>query len=258
MDLELTDKVAFVAGASRGIGRAIAEGFLREGARVALTARGADDLEAARGAFADAYGADRVHAIAGDQTSESEVARAFAEAEDRLGPVDAVVANVGTGRSVPGHDVVAEEWRRMMDINFVGSMAVAREALARLTDRGSGSLTFVSSIAGVESIPAPVTYSAAKAALISAMKNFARLVGDRGVRVNAVAPGNIYFEGGTWDRLLSERRAHFEAYIAAEVAMQRLGRPEEIADAVVFMASARASFMTGSTLVVDGGQTRAY
>jgi len=167
-----------------------------------------------------------------------------------------VVANVGSGTAPSGWDLSPDDWQAALTANLLGSMALARKAMSRLIARGGGNITFVSSIAGVEAINAPIGYSAAKAAVLSAMKSLSRLVGPQGVRVNAVAPGNVLFPGGSWERKLMEREDFFKEYIRTEVPLQRFGRPEEIADAVVFLASERASFITGACLVVDGGQTR--
>jgi 3-oxoacyl-[acyl-carrier protein] reductase len=114
----------------------------------------------------------------------------------------------------------------------------------------------VASIAGLESMPAPLPYSAAKAALVNYGKNLSRLLASRGVRVNSVAPGNVLFPGGSWERHLADRREEVLRYLQAEVPMQRFGRPEEIADLVVYLSSDRASFITGACVVADGGQTR--
>ena len=167
-----------------------------------------------------------------------------------------MVANIGDGRGPAGASIDRRDWERLLEINLIGSGLLAAAALPRLTVRGRGSLTFVSSIAGVEAIGAPVPYAAAKAGLLMAMKSYARQVGSSGVRVNAVAPGNILFPGGNWERKLAERRDDIERYVREEVPLQRFGGPDEIADAVVFLASDRAGFITGSVLVVDGGQTR--
>ncbi len=125
-----------------------------------------------------------------------------------------------------------------------------------MVERKRGAIIFVGSIAGVESSPAPLAYSSAKAALLNYVKNLARQVAEDGIRVNAVAPGNILFEGGSWVKHLEARREEVLRYIESEVPMKRFGKPEEIADAVAFLASARASFVTGACLVADGGQTR--
>lgn len=163
---------------------------------------------------------------------------------------------MGSGTARGGWDLNLDDWQSALKINLLGSMALANAVLPHLIARGHGSLTFISSIAGCEAINAPVTYSTAKAALQSAMKSLSHLVGPHGVRVNSVAPGNVLFPGGTWERKLAEKRKFFQQYIRSEVPLQRLGLPEEIADAVVFLASNRASFITGACLVVDGGQTR--
>jgi 3-oxoacyl-[acyl-carrier protein] reductase len=256
MDLGLDRKLAFIAGSSRGIGLAIARGFLREGARVIITGRDADALELAAASLADLAGPESVLAIQGDLTIESEIERSFAAATAQFGPVDAVIANIGSGQAPAGFAISEHEWNSVLDLNLMGGMLLAKVALANLVDHGRGSLTFISSIAGCEAINAPVPYGAAKAAVLSAMKSLSRLVGPKGVRVNAVAPGNTIFPGGAWERKLAERRDFFEQYIQTEVPLQRFASPDEIADAVVFLSSDRASFITGACLVVDGGQTR--
>ena len=258
MDLGLQDKVAFIAGSSRGIGLAIARAFLREGAKVVITGRNADSLEEAGALLAAEAEAQRVLSIRGDMTDPKEIRRALNETASAFGGIDAVVANVGSGTARGGWELTLDDWQSVLDINLLGSMALASAALPHLIARGGGSLTFISSIVGCEAINAPVTYSAAKAAVQSAMKSLSRLVGSRGVRVNAVAPGNVLFPGGSWERKLAERREFFEQYVQSEVPLQRFGHPEEIADAVVFLASERASFITGACLVVDGGQTHSF
>ena len=258
MDLGLHDKVAFIAGSSRGIGLAIARAFLREGAKVIITGRNAESLEKASALLAAEAEAQRVFSIRGDMTDPTDIRRALDETVATFGGIDAVVANVGSGIARGGWDLSLDDWQSALSINLLGSMALASAALPHLIARGGGSLTFISSIVGCEAINAPVTYSAAKAAVQSAMKSLSHLVGSHGVRVNAVAPGNVLFPGGTWERKSAERREFFEQYIQSEVPLQRFGRPEEIADAVVFLASERASFITGACLVVDGGQTRSF
>ena len=258
MDLGLQDKAAFVAGSSRGIGLAIARAFLREGSRVTITGRHAESLEEAREFLAVEGEAERVLSIEGDMTDPKDIKRALDEAISTFGGVDAVVANVGSGTARSGWDLAPDDWASVLNTNLLGGMNLATTALGHLTARGEGNLTFISSIVGCEAVNAPVAYSAAKAAVQSAMKNLSRLAGSQGVRVNAVAPGNVLFPGGTWEQKLAERREFFEQYIKMEVPLQRFGWPEEIADAAVFLASDRASFITGACVVVDGGQTRSF
>lgn len=258
MDLGLHDKVAFIAGSSQGIGLAIARAFLREGAKAVITGRNAESLGKASVLLAAEAEAKCVFSVRGDMTDPADVRRALDETVSAFGGIDVVVANVGSGTVRGGWDLNLNDWLSALNINLLGSMALASAALPHLIARGDGSLMFISSIAGCEAIDAPVTYSAAKAALQSAMKSLSRVVGPQGVRVNAVVPGNVLFLGGTWERKLAERREFFEQYIQSEVPLQRFGRPEEIADAVVFLTSERASFITGACLVVDGGQTRSF
>ena len=256
MDLGLHDKVCFIVGSSRGIGFAIARAFLREGAKVVITGRNAASLEEATSLLVTESGVQRVLSIQGDMTKPADIRHVLDETVSPFGGLDAVVANVGSGTARGGWDLTLDDWQSTLNINLLGSMALASIALPYLIARGGGSITFITSIAGCEAINAPVTYSVAKAAVQSAMKSLSRLVGPQGVRVNAVAPGNVLFPGGSWESKLTEQREVVEQYIKSEVPLERFGRPEEIADAVVFLASERASFITGACLVVDGGQTR--
>jgi len=260
VDLGLKGKTAFISGGSRGIGFAIAASFAAEGARVAITARGADALEQARVRLAETAGEANVVALQADMRLESDIAGALEETEARLGPLHAVIANAGSGSAQSGIELDRAAWQGPLDANLMSSVLLAGLALPLLVAQGSGSMAFMASIAGVEAISAPLPYAVAKTGLLMAMKSYARQVGRHGVRVNAIAPGNIFFPGGTWaDKFQDpDKKAFFTDYINDEVAMRRFATPKEIADTVVFMASRRASFMTGSVVVIDGGQTRSF
>lgn len=262
MDLELRGMNVMVAGSSAGIGRAIAAGFLAEGARVAISGRTPDTLATAEAELrAGAPAGAEVISFAGDMTDSAVIDAAVADAEERLGPLSCVVANVGIGRAPLGVEVSDEDWEADLRQNLLGSMYLARAAMRTMTaqseaDRARCSIVFISSIAGVEALGSSLTYGASKAGLNHASMALARLAGRHGIRVNTVVPGNIIFPGGTWERNVAARPEAWTRWINREVALQRFGQPEEIADAVVWVASPRASFVTGASIVVDGGQVR--
>jgi 3-oxoacyl-[acyl-carrier protein] reductase len=252
MKLELDDRVALVTGASRGIGLAIAANLAAEGARVALAARGTEALNAAHAAVGVQ---SSIHVA--DVTDPSAAAALVQDVEKRWGRLDILVCNVGSGASVPPGKETAAEWSRVMDLNFFATtnmIEAARPLMARST--GDRSIICISSIAGMAALGAPVTYYAAKAALNATVRGLARPLALDGIRINAVAPGNILSPDGTWARKLTENAAAVEDMLAREVALRRLGKPEEIADLVAFLASPRAAFITGSIMVADGGQLR--
>jgi len=171
------------------------------------------------------------------------------------GDPDILVANLGTGRGKPGWRLDQEEWLRLFSHNFFGSVRLAQSAIPRMQARG-GSILFVASIAAVEASPAPLPYSSAKAALVNYSKNLSRILAADNIRVNCIAPGNILFPGGSWEKHLSNRREEIEQYIAAEVPQKRFGTPEEVAELAGFLVSPVSSFATGGCYILDGGQTR--
>ncbi|HVZ69107.1 MAG TPA: SDR family oxidoreductase [Rhizomicrobium sp.] len=257
MDLQLHDKVVFIAGASRGIGLGIAESCLAEGAKVALTARGADELEKTKARLCDVHGRSQVWSFAGDMRNSADIDKAVQRCENEFGPIWGAVANVGIHPCPPGIDVDDDSWDQGLTQNLTASYRFARAVLKRMVDRGAGSVVFIGSIAGLAALGTPLTYGTSKAAVKHLSGELARLVGSKGVRVNTIAPGNIIFPGGDWEqRSTGERADAWKRWIAREVPMKRFGTPEEIGAVAAFLLSPRASFLTGATIPVDGGQTR--
>jgi 3-oxoacyl-[acyl-carrier protein] reductase len=260
MDLELRNKVVFVAGASRGIGFGIARAFLAEGARVAITGRNAAALESAELQLRDLFPHGKLCAISGDMTSTSDLTTALGRTEDALGRVDIVIANVGGGSTAVGYRFDDAQWDATIQENLTGSVRLMREAMKRFiarpeAERAGCNVVAVSSIAGVDAMGSLLAYASSKAALNHFVKNLSKEVGRHGIRVNAIAPGNILFPGGDWEKAVAAQ-AKVMDWIKRDVALRRFGTIEEIADAVLFVASPRAAFMTGECLVMDGGQVK--
>ena len=254
MDLGLKNKHVLITGSSRGIGLAIAESFLQEDAKTCLVSRGSNALFESEKKLQDTYGLESVFACKCDCTNIESLNDLKSEVEDRWSSLDIVVVNVGDGQSVSDALPDDEQWRRTWSNNFESALQTARVFLPMLK-KSKGSLLFVSSIAGVEAFGAPTDYSTAKTAIIALAKNMARKLASNNVRVNTIAPGNVLFNGGSWDEKTRQDKKRVEKIIKSTVPMNRFASPQEIADSAVFLCSDRASFITGATLVVDGGQT---
>jgi 3-oxoacyl-[acyl-carrier protein] reductase len=256
MNLELKDKVVLVTGASRGIGLGIALGFAREGARIAITGRDRHSLADAVKKIEDIGGV--VHSYAGDMRDETEICRCVEEVVDKWGGLDILIANLGAGKGQRGWDVDESEWNELLDLNLLSGVKATKVSIPHLMKSKSGAIVFISSIAGLEHFGAPPAYEAGKAGVIAYSKYLARTLAKEKLRVNVVAPGNILFPGSTWDEKLKAGKEAVQAMIQVEVPMNRFGSPEDVANAVLFLASEKAGFVTGSCLVVDGGQTRSF
>ena len=256
MDLGLEGKRSIVAGASRGIGRAIAFALASEGARLAVVARGADELEQLRGELPAAASGAHV-AVVADVSTAAGAAAAIDGAVAGLGGLDVAIAVVGKSFARTAAEMDDADLARSLDVNLWSSARVARGAITHLRAAGGGAIVLVSSIWGREAGGAP-GYNVAKAGVIALGKALARDHAADGIRVNSVAPGSILFPGGGWDRRQQADPDGIAAFVARDIPSGRFGTPEEVAAVVTFLASARASWVTGACIVVDGGQSRAF
>lgn len=253
MILGLTDKVVVITGASRGIGRSIAFAFAEEEAKLSICGRDPDTLEAVthelkpfkRGVFSKPT----------DVTDNEQVETFISETLDHYGRIDVVVNNVGGSRWTPLEDISDDEWHEILDLNLVSATRVNRLVIPEMKKQGSGSIIMITSIYGREG-GGHITYNAAKAAEISMTKSLAKELAPENIRVNSIAPGSILFPGGGWDRRMKADPDAMKAFVESEMPLGRFGKPEEIANVAVFLASEKASLITGACINVDGCQTR--
>jgi NAD(P)-dependent dehydrogenase (short-subunit alcohol dehydrogenase family) len=250
MDLQLRGLKALVTGGSRGIGRAIAEGLAREGAGVAICARTPSEVEAAVAALVGlgvpAWGR------ATDVADAAALRRWVEDAAAALGGVDVLVCNV----SALAIGDTPENWEASLRTDLMHSVGAVAAAMPWLEASDAAAGTLISSVSGFEVDLAEGPYGAAKAALIHYAKALAHRLAPKGIRVNAVSPGNTYFAGGPWHHIEQGNPEFFKAAMALNPT-GRMGTPEEVANAVVFLSSPRAGRISGTNLVVDGALTRA-
>jgi 3-oxoacyl-[acyl-carrier protein] reductase len=257
MDLELTDKIALVTGSSRGLGLASATALLLEGCRVTICARGESRLsEAAEELRQLTGGADgRLLAVPADMSTGSGVETAVNRTVEMFGGLDILVNNVGLGRGTGIVDTTDEEWNEAFDQTLMPAIRASRLAIPHMRRRGGGAIVMIASIYGRES-GGRMTYNAVKAAEISLAKSMAQQLARDNIRVNSVAPGSILFPGGTWHRRQQEDPTGIGDFVRREIPFGRFGRPEEVGAVVAFLVSARASWISGASVTVDGCQSR--
>ncbi len=249
MELNLKGKIALVTGSSRGIGAGIAKSLHHEGCTVILNSRKTEDLKKFESEFKE-----RVDHFACDVSLISDCEKLKEYIEKKYGKIDILVLNVGSGKSAPLGEEKAADWETSLSSNLFPVVHLV-EVLRPMLEKSSTVTTIISSICGIEYIPAPATYTTIKSALHAYAKTMSKFFARSGGRVNVVSPGNILFEGSTWETKLSQNKTNVEEYISKEVPLNRFGRPDEIGDLVVYLSSSRATFITGANFVIDGGQT---
>jgi 3-oxoacyl-[acyl-carrier protein] reductase len=258
VDLQLAGKVAIVTGGSRGLGFASARALVAEGCHVAICARGKERLEQATGELrAAAQTSARVLAIAADVSIAADVTRVVETTVEQFGGLDVLVNNVGLGRGGSLEETEDEVWHEAFDQTLYPTIRASRLAVPHLRRRGGGAILIISSIFGREA-GGRMTYNVVKAAEISLGKSLAQQLARDGIRVATVAPGSILFPGGSWHARQQADPQGIAEFVRRELPFGRFGRPEEVGDVVAFLASPRASWISGTTIVVDGCQSRMF
>ena len=251
MNLKLENKSVVVIGGSRGIGLSIVEGFLDEKARVSIIARNISDKLKSQ----LIKEGNQVNFYEGDATDKKSLISISKLILKKSQNIDVVVANVGNGKASLASLQSDNDWEESWNINFKSALNSANIFLPIINTLGS--FTFISSIAGKEYLGAPNSYSVAKSAINTLMKSFSHKFGSK-LRVNTISPGNVIFKKSRWEELLTESPEKVKKMLEVKVPLKRFGTPEEIANAVVFVSSPRASFISGASINVDGGQTISY
>ncbi len=248
MDLQLSGKRVLVTGGTRGIGRAIVEAFLDEGAVVGYCARKPEEIAATQDALRDR---GQVAGTAVDVADSEALAAWVAQSAEAFGGLDVVVANV----SALAFPDTEESWQLSLNVDVMHTVRLVRAALPLLERSDAASIIAISSVSGRESDFASGPYGTAKTAIVGYIQGLALQLAGKRIRANTVSPGNTYFEGGVWNQIKDGNPELYKTALALNPT-GRMGTPQEMANGAVFLASKAASFITGTNLVVDGALTR--
>jgi 3-oxoacyl-[acyl-carrier protein] reductase len=237
-------KKVFVTGGTGGIGMAVTRAFLEKGAKVFIQGRDEKKMEGNPG-------------IALEFDAQNKFVLAADAAQKFLGKIDILVCSIGSGRFKKTGLLTENEWRDIFGQNFFSATQLIKEVLPYMEGKDPN-IVVIGSIAGIERVGAPVGYAVSKAALHAYVKSVVTEFADKNIRINIVHPGNIFFQGGRWDEIRNADPEDVDNYINKSVPQKRFGRPEEIANAVLYLASEDAGFVTGASVVIDGGQTVSF
>lgn len=256
MDLQLTDKVAIVTGSSRGLGLASARSLIAEGCRVCICARGPEQLAAAAVEVeAVARRPNMIMTVQADVSTADGISMVIERTVERFGGLDILVNNVGRAAGKELLDTSDAEWQAAFDETLFPAIRASRLAVSHMKQRGGGAIVMIASIWGRES-GGRMTYNAVKAAEISLAKSLAQQLAPLNIRVNSIAPGSILFPGGSWHKRQQADPQGIADFIKRELPFGRMGRADEVGTVVAFLASPRASWISGASITVDGCQSR--
>ena len=253
MDLDLRDKVFIISGASRGIGKGIADVLLKEKANVAITGLDPEEVHDTCREFTTVYPGQIIE-CGGNLNEKNTLLQLETSVRDKWGRVDGLIANAGAVKPCAGWDISDSDWEWYLEANFRVAVRFVTHFIPCLKET-KGSIVIIGSIAGLEDIGAPLPYSSSKIALTMYAKGLARELAPDAIRVNTIAPGNVIFPGGNWDNKCKADPEGIEKMLKEKVPLRQFGEPHDIGNLAAFLVSDRARFISGSCVVIDGCQT---